>query len=614
MPSRALTDALTAAYVSEAIVIGDVSPDDVPVVEGPAPQDLNEHVSIEDIDEPQNVHRESQTSSDSSLSPVLKRRRTVSKKCSSDNPVFTSTSQSESEKADDGGNICVICMESWTNVGSHQICCMPCGHVFGYHCIYQWLKGAVKPVCPTCKRRGGACDLRLLFGIPASLQTTDVSELEGLRKQLEQERSSHALTKDKAREKQKLISNLRQSLKDFKRRVESGSGVATFGDRRKGLEGLQSVCTHNTNGEILAAMFDTEARVLFAEKKSDNLFCVRRLDVRRALSPASPHYVTTKQITHVCVNTYSESDAFGYVAATDRGRALHVLDKGLKQAAVLPTATVPTTCTWLSSISFGIAVGFMTGEVCVYDVRFPSNRPLFQAKVDTDGWRYVHSLGELRGEHVSCAEQRSIPVLLAGAPKGLYATFIGTECVPFKVVSSSNRHESEQVCGVTVTDGLVAVGYKTQDGGSIAVHHGLRQGRRGLKLGESLGSRVRGIGFEEPFTRVGLLTGETDGRDVIVSSPDSFSSHGVSFWSSRRIDHGDLDWRRVDSGSTPDVTKMSQTQRDPTSSRRASRGVCMTALPKSAKLDSLPSGCRGLACYFDKGSLNVYTCGRYSVL
>ncbi|KAM3316951.1 hypothetical protein ACQJBY_034861 [Aegilops geniculata] len=34
---------------------------------------------------------------------------------------------------------CSICMEPWTSTGKHHICCIPCGHVYGWSCLTRWL-------------------------------------------------------------------------------------------------------------------------------------------------------------------------------------------------------------------------------------------------------------------------------------------------------------------------------------------------------------------------------------------------------------------------------------------------------------------------------------------
>ncbi|KAL1201524.1 hypothetical protein V5N11_002724 [Cardamine amara subsp. amara] len=42
---------------------------------------------------------------------------------------------SSSGSQEDKEVLCSICMEAWTNGGEHQICCLPCGHLYGFSCI-----------------------------------------------------------------------------------------------------------------------------------------------------------------------------------------------------------------------------------------------------------------------------------------------------------------------------------------------------------------------------------------------------------------------------------------------------------------------------------------------
>ncbi|XP_040243654.1 uncharacterized protein [Aegilops tauschii subsp. strangulata] len=58
------------------------------------------------------------------------------------------------ESKQEAGPTCSICMEPWTSTGEHHICCIPCGHVYGWSCLIRWVKyqlsdnGSVK--CPQC--------------------------------------------------------------------------------------------------------------------------------------------------------------------------------------------------------------------------------------------------------------------------------------------------------------------------------------------------------------------------------------------------------------------------------------------------------------------------------
>ncbi|XP_044980157.1 uncharacterized protein LOC123447614 [Hordeum vulgare subsp. vulgare] len=52
------------------------------------------------------------------------------------------------------GPTCSICMEPWTSTGEHHICCIPCGHVYGWSCLIRWVKyqlsGNESVKCPQC--------------------------------------------------------------------------------------------------------------------------------------------------------------------------------------------------------------------------------------------------------------------------------------------------------------------------------------------------------------------------------------------------------------------------------------------------------------------------------
>ena len=51
---------------------------------------------------------------------------------------------------DDASWRCPICLSAWTCVGTHKICTLPCGHLYGRSCIQRWL--TTHRQCPQCKR------------------------------------------------------------------------------------------------------------------------------------------------------------------------------------------------------------------------------------------------------------------------------------------------------------------------------------------------------------------------------------------------------------------------------------------------------------------------------
>uniref|UniRef100_A0A1B6MDI2 RING-type E3 ubiquitin transferase n=1 Tax=Graphocephala atropunctata TaxID=36148 RepID=A0A1B6MDI2_9HEMI len=76
--------------------------------------------------------------------------------------VLDSSTMSNSEE----GSLCTICMEPLTNSGSHRVCCLRCGHIFGHSCVERWIKigcnnGARR--CPTCNKKACLKDIRILY-------------------------------------------------------------------------------------------------------------------------------------------------------------------------------------------------------------------------------------------------------------------------------------------------------------------------------------------------------------------------------------------------------------------------------------------------------------------
>ncbi|XP_076915879.1 uncharacterized protein LOC143575361 [Bidens hawaiensis] len=62
------------------------------------------------------------------------------------------------------GSFCPICFEAWTSGGEHQICCLPCGHIYGLSCIKKWLQQSLSSgKCPQCNNICTLKDVRVLY-------------------------------------------------------------------------------------------------------------------------------------------------------------------------------------------------------------------------------------------------------------------------------------------------------------------------------------------------------------------------------------------------------------------------------------------------------------------
>ncbi|RUS16490.1 hypothetical protein BC937DRAFT_91149 [Endogone sp. FLAS-F59071] len=70
---------------------------------------------------------------------------------------------------------CNICLES---LASEEISCTPCGHLFHYHCIIQWLESGLqgKQCCPTCKQPAPPKKLYRIFLDFEAIQAAALSE------------------------------------------------------------------------------------------------------------------------------------------------------------------------------------------------------------------------------------------------------------------------------------------------------------------------------------------------------------------------------------------------------------------------------------------------------
>ncbi|XP_049784679.1 E3 ubiquitin-protein ligase RFWD3-like [Schistocerca cancellata] len=90
--------------------------------------------------------------------------------------------------SDDGddGSLCPICMDFWTNAGSHRLISLRCGHLFGYSCITRWLQvscSAGQRRCPQCNKKASPKDIRFLYA--RRVQALDTVEKEKLKSQVE---------------------------------------------------------------------------------------------------------------------------------------------------------------------------------------------------------------------------------------------------------------------------------------------------------------------------------------------------------------------------------------------------------------------------------------------
>lgn len=87
---------------------------------------------------------------------------------------------------DDSDQACTICMDQWTSSGDHRVCCLRCGHLFGYSCILKWLQcynSSGNRRCPQCNKKATVKHIRLLYA--KKVTSKDTGELENVKQDLQ---------------------------------------------------------------------------------------------------------------------------------------------------------------------------------------------------------------------------------------------------------------------------------------------------------------------------------------------------------------------------------------------------------------------------------------------
>lgn len=82
--------------------------------------------------------------------------------------------------SDSPDDVCAICLENWTNAGSHGLASLACGHLFGYKCIYEWLTNNDR--CPECNATSNRKDIRAIRA--RNLKALDNSNEESLKREI----------------------------------------------------------------------------------------------------------------------------------------------------------------------------------------------------------------------------------------------------------------------------------------------------------------------------------------------------------------------------------------------------------------------------------------------
>ncbi|XP_052174977.1 uncharacterized protein LOC127789921 isoform X2 [Diospyros lotus] len=300
----------------------------------------------------------------------------------------------EWSRGDVDGLFCPICMEAWSNGGDHQVCCLPCGHLYGVSCIKRWLqqrKNSGK--CPQCNRKCTLKDVRVIYASQivvvdqelqkkvksleakcASFEKKDSDwhkkEVEWQRREADLHLQVHQLT-----ERTSHLEHLLRDTGSRSSRFPSASDIcqeqATFGHNHKfeaDGRGSSSCLLLQVDG---AKFFDVDA-------SSQALIIARRLSgmgakhVLTKMSLIAPHERENIQVPD---NTKAIRDihvsAHGKLAlVASLGKKLSVISTESNNVVIsYDLLAAAWSCSWDLSCSHYAYTGLQNGMVMVFDMR-----------------------------------------------------------------------------------------------------------------------------------------------------------------------------------------------------------------------------------------------------
>lgn len=488
---------------------------------------------------------------------------------------------------DNEQNWCPICFEPWTSNGRHQLCCLPCGHLFGRQCIETWLKK--RKVCPHCKQPMRGKKLILIYGAPTRLGVVDNGAIENLRVELEKKK------KEQDKEK-KDHEKTRSKLKDASRRLKQQTSVPSFGNplaaassvyqplmMRSSLNsshgalhrmmapsranpmphsaramsmpsGVPSLAPQPqntrrsvfemfsvaTNGGSRALAFDDGGNILYSENRQAGQVTGPQKISRRPLINPSIHTQCRSdfsgRINDIVVCRNLQSQYRDHIALVTQSKGLNILNSSLEEVQSYATPAVPLSCWWMRSQPNILIAGLMNGFVCAYDIRMNSPEPLGSRKVQGHGSCAVHSLAEVP---IFSAERSS--VLLAATPTRIDAVAFGTfaSTMSMEQVHRNGPYAQEVCVNLAVDDDqiLLSSGHSIDSSPGFVGRHVVHQGivplldeQAGMGDSSSVGG---GTGGTLHFGRV-LGDSSLQGHRMVslferaaIVRGDSYNSHGM---------------------------------------------------------------------------------------
>lgn len=295
------------------------------------------------------------------------------------NETDNSSQPSQSE-----GVVCSICMEKFSESGSHYISCLNCGHIFGYTCIVKWLK--TRLVCPSCNQKAKKRDIRRIY-LPHTLITMqDTGALEEMKQQWLHEVERKELlsnelfvTKNQLKRLEASFTyltqryyQLQQEYQILRQSVRSNNNVTT----RESIEKfpLQLIRTLSVKNPR-AFVFGKGTSLYSSYREDANHEYLQQISFwsdHKSISKQAIHESTIRDIRYLYpLNCPSQSCGLLLTCSTDKSLKV-VCPQNMNVVLSYSLENVGWCCDW-SIDGLYMACGMKNGSISIFDIRKTNN-------------------------------------------------------------------------------------------------------------------------------------------------------------------------------------------------------------------------------------------------
>jgi len=319
--------------------------------------------------------------------------------------------------------LCSICMERFTDSGSHYICCLSCGHVFGYSCITKWLK--TRLICPSCNQKVRKKDVRRIYLSHNSVITVQDTLDEVKQQWLREVENKELVTKE--------LQVTRNQLK----RLEDSFAYLTqryyqlLGEYRTLSQSVRHTTPSNTFPLQWVKSLPLNGPRTFVFGKGTSIYCSCKEDscqeYLQQWSFWSDHQSKSKQPIHESTIRdirYLESlQSYGLLLTCSNDRTLKVVcPHNMNVVLSYSLENVGWCCDW-SMDGLYMACGTKNGKVVVFDIRKTSN---CLHSIPLSSGKGIHSICWWKHSHHHSANNTSNSGWLAGGMDGMYYVDMST--------------------------------------------------------------------------------------------------------------------------------------------------------------------------------------------